>query len=177
MAHLSAYLIDVPKVYLETTIFNFHFAGTRGQFYGKTVDYCRDTRRFFDAVRDGDFEAYTSLDVINELLGIRNEAHKDEILKLIDGCRVVILPHDETVGRLARMYVEAGAVPKAYMTDARHIAATAVHGLDLIVSLNFRYIVKEKAGRITAQVNAGEGLGAVEILEPEEALKWRSTTT
>jgi len=160
----------MPKVYLETTLFYFYFADTGSPFYGKTVDYWQDTRRFFDAVRNGYFEPYTSIYVIQELRKTGNATQKDSMMKLIEDFGVVVLQPDRMVKRLAWLYISGGAVPETQLLDAYHIAATAVHGLDLIVSLNFRHIVNEKAGRIIAEINADEGLDAIEILEPGEVL-------
>jgi hypothetical protein len=67
-------------------------------------------------------------------------------------------------------YIEAGAVPSAYPTDAAHIAMTAVYGLDFIVSLNFEHIVREKTIRITGEINAREGYRAIGIYKPVEVL-------
>jgi len=72
--------METPRVYLETTIFNFYFAETRGQYYGRTIGYCRDARRFFAAIEAGEFEPYTSVYVIRELRKTRNEVWRDEML-------------------------------------------------------------------------------------------------
>jgi hypothetical protein len=56
------------------------------------------------------------------------------------------------------------------MTDAAHIAITAVNGLDFIVSLNFEHIVRpwtiERVGRINVQ----EGYKGMGIYKPGEVL-------
>jgi hypothetical protein len=57
----------IPTIYLETTIFNFYFAEKRRQYFGKTIEYCQETKRFFDAVKAGNFKPYTSVYVIDEM--------------------------------------------------------------------------------------------------------------
>ena len=46
-------MMRVPKIYLETTIFNFLFVGDAPQ-------YTADTRKLFEEIRAGKFEAFTS---------------------------------------------------------------------------------------------------------------------
>jgi hypothetical protein len=160
----------MKKVYIETTLFNFYFAEGRNQYYGKTIKYCQDTKLFFDAVRAGKFEPYTSEYVIEEIEREENEKHRIEMLKLIADCDITILPRDERVERLAGQYIAASAIPGAFQNDALHIAFTVIHGLDFIVSLNFQHIVKDKAIKITAKVNEAEGHRNVGIYEPGKVI-------
>jgi len=92
------------------------------------------------------------------------------MLRLIDDYDITILPKNENTKPLARQYIEAGAIPERYLDDAIHIATAAVHELDFIVSLNFEHIVKDKAIRITSQVNEAEGYEHVGIYEPGEVI-------
>jgi len=158
----------MQKVYIETTLFNFYFAETRGQYHGKTVGYCRDTRCFFEAVKAGRLEPYTSEYVMREIKSCRNVEYREEMLKLITDFGVYILPTDTREERLAAQYIEAGAISAKCWDDALHIAAATVHGLDLIVSLNFGHIVKSKAIRVANMVNETKGYGSIGIHEPGE---------
>ena len=49
----------VPKIYLETTMFNYFFDAER--------DAHADTVRLFNEIAEGQYEAYTSRTVIEEL--------------------------------------------------------------------------------------------------------------
>ena len=160
----------MQKVYIETTLFNFYFADKGKQYFGETVKYCQETKQFFEAVKAGKFEPYTSEYVIEEIRKESNEEHRREMLKLIGDCNVTILPEDEKAKSLAGQYIEAKAIPEKFPDDALHIASAVVHGLDLIVSLNFRHIVKERAIQITAQINGAEGYKDVGIYEPGEVI-------
>ena len=74
------------------------------------------------------------------------------------------------VKRLASLYIEAGAIPSEYATDAAHIAITAINGIDFIASLNFEHIVKQKTIRIVGEINAREGYKSIGIYKPLEVL-------
>jgi hypothetical protein len=160
----------MKKVYIETTLFNFYFAEKGKQYYGKTVKYCQDTKRFFEAIKAGKFEPYTSEYVIDEIEEENNEEHRLEMLKLIADYGITILPRDEKVEWLAGQYIDITAIPETFPDDALHIASTVIYGLDFIVSLNFQHIVKDRAIQITAQVNESEGYKNVGIYEPGEVI-------
>ena len=163
------------KVYIETTLFNFYFAEKGKQYFGKTVKYCQETKRFFEAVRAGKFEPYTSEYVIEEIRRESNEEHRLEMLKLIGDCNVTILPDDEKTEWLAGQYIEEKANSEKFPDDALHIASTVIHGLDLIVSLNFRHIVKERVIQEIARVNKAEGYKEIGIYEPEEVMDYEGS--
>ncbi len=59
-----------------------------------------------------------------------------------------------------------------YATDAVHLAAAAVAGLDYIVSLNFRHIVKHKTIIESEIINAREGYRRVFVHTPAEVIDY-----
>jgi len=162
--------MKTPKVYIETTLLNFYFAETRGQYYGRTIRLCQDTRRFFKAVEAVEFEPYTSRYVVQELERTRDEGRREEMLKLVEECGAVVLPTNKRAERLADRYIEASAIPARYLDDALHLAISAVHGLDFVVSLNFEHIVKDNAIRQTALINEAEGFQSVGVYTPGEVV-------
>jgi predicted nucleic acid-binding protein len=155
----------VPTIYLETTIFNFPFAGDAPQ-------YQADTKRLFAEIKAGKFQPYTS-DYVTRELEITKDAEKLSKMKaLITDYGITMIPANPEIERLADVYVTAGVIPGKYATDALHIAAAAVAGLDYIVSLNFRHIVKHKTIIETEIINAREGYKRVFIHTPAEVLDY-----
>jgi hypothetical protein len=155
--------MEKPKIYLETTMFNFPFAEDAPQ-------YRADTLRLFDIIRAGKYEPFTSPYATEELEATATESRRLEMLKLIPNYGVKILQKTPEAERLAGLYLAGEAVPVGFYTDALHIAITTVYGLDFIVSLNFQHIVREKTIRITGEINAQEGYRAVGIYKPSEVL-------
>jgi hypothetical protein len=156
----------VPTIYLETTIFNFPFAGDAPQ-------YQEDTRRLLAEVKAGKFRAYTSEYVVRELEAA-TDALREERLRLIDEYNVEVIPASEESESLAQCYVETGIIPRAYSTDGVHIAAATVKGLDFIVSLNFRHIVKRKTIEATELINFREGYKKIGIYTPAEVIDYEN---
>ena len=50
----------IPKLYLETTVFNFYFVEKEGKKQ-------QDTHMLFDAIKLGKFQVFTSQDVLDEI--------------------------------------------------------------------------------------------------------------
>jgi len=138
-------IMGKPKIYLETTIFNFPFADDAPELRADTI-------KLFEEIKIGKYEPYTSIYVLDEL---ENTVQIDKLEKmkgLIQSCNITIIPASKEAERLAAIYLAEGAIKKKYVTDAYHIAITTVYQLDFIVSLNFQHIVKQKTIRETAQI-------------------------
>jgi len=50
----------------------------------------------------------------------------------------------EVVKELAKIYIREGLIPEKYENDALLLALTTVHSLDILVSWNFKHLVKKK---------------------------------
>jgi hypothetical protein len=55
-----------------------------------------------------------------------------------------VLEISDDANKLVWQYILKNALPKKSHVDARHIAIASVNGPDIIISLNFRHIVREK---------------------------------
>ena len=126
--------MSVPRIYLETTMFNYYFDEDR--------DAHADTVTFFEECAAGKFEPSTSFYAIDELDDAPNEK-REKMLALIEKYNITLLAATEEADNLARRYVAEGALPAGSMSDASHIAVASVNALDMIASLNFRHIVRE----------------------------------
>ena len=154
----------IPLIYLETTIFNFPFVDDAPQ-------YKADVLKLFAEIKDGKYKPFTSQYVIDELEAA-TDALRAERLKLIQEYAVEIIPESKESRNLARAYIKAGFIPEAYSTDGLHIAAATVKGLDFIVSLNFRHIVKRKTIEESELVNFREGYKKIGIYTPAEVIDY-----
>jgi predicted nucleic acid-binding protein len=157
--------MKTPKIYLETTMFNFPFADDSPQ-------YKADTIRLFSETRAGRFEPYTSEYVIDELNKTTDEKKRELMKALIAEYNIKTLPATDETKRLADMYVLNGIIPERFATDALHIASATVNNIDFIVSLNFQHIVKHTTIIETEIVNAREGYKRVFIHTPAEVIEY-----
>jgi predicted nucleic acid-binding protein len=72
---------------------------------------------------------------------------------------------------LARVLVARKAVPSSEPEDALHIALAAVHGIEYLVTWNFKHIANAALRSRIQGVCAAEGYAPCEICTPEELLE------
>lgn len=125
--------------------------------------------------KEGLFAPYTTDAVINELQDA-TEPLKSNMIKLIKDYDVKVFDTKPLALKLAKEYVDKGVIPQKFATDALHIANCSVEGLDVIVSLNFRHIVKMKTKIMCSAINALYGLKAPYIFAPQEVIDYERET-
>jgi len=157
-------MLTLPKVYIETTVLNFYYADD-------APDKAYDTIAFFNEIRDGKWEAYTSYTVIDEI-NAASEETANRLLSLIKEYEIIVLPPHEAIYPLADIYVDEGIIPLKYRDDAVHIATASLHGMDIIVSWNFKHIVKRKTILMTNLINARENYRQIAIHSPTEVIEY-----
>ncbi len=74
----------------------------------------------------------------------------------------------EEIRPLADRYIEAGALSVKMRSDAEHIAAATVAGVDALASWNFRHMVNLWRIRQYNEVNRQSGYPPVDIRSPKE---------
>jgi predicted nucleic acid-binding protein len=121
-----------PKLFIETSVFNFYFEGKQGQKQ-------KDAIRLFEEIAKGRYEAYTSQTVMKEIKDASRE--KFEKMKALSQKYIkgLIFPPPEAV-QMAGIYVKKGIVPSKYKSDALHIATAVVSNFDFVVSYNQGHI-------------------------------------
>ena len=153
----------VPKIYLETSVFNFVFADD-------APDKRQDILKLFEEIKEGKYEPYTSDYVLGELQRA-SEPKQSQMMDLIGKYGITVLFADDEVNRLASTYIAEGIIPARYFTDAAHIAITTVNDINIIASYNFQHIVKRKTVTMTEIVNLREGYHKIGIFSPTEVIE------
>jgi predicted nucleic acid-binding protein len=155
--------VQIPQIYIETSIFNFVFTDD-------APDKRQNTLKLFAEIKEGKYEPYTSVYVIQELEQAF-EPKREKMLALLGEYNIKVLDANAEAERLADIYVAEGIIPAKYSTDGLHIAMAAIEDLDFIVSLNFKHIVKRKTIEITEIVNYREGYKKIGIYSPAEVIE------
>ncbi len=71
---------------------------------------------------------------------------------------------------LAAAYVAQGVVSQKFQDDAKHVASCTVHGINLLVSWNFKHLVNVRREAGFNGVNLLNGYPAVRIVNPLELI-------
>jgi len=152
-----------PKIYLETTIFNYYFDVER--------DGHADTVKLFEEVRSGKYEAYASTYVTDELEETKDDNRRTKMLALIDEYNITVIPGDDEARRLSEVYINAGIIPAVQSYDSLHIAIATINDLDYIFSFNFKHINRIKTKAMTSAINLSEGYKPITITTPREVVE------
>lgn len=145
-----------PRLYLDTSVIGGYF----------DPEFAEETRRMFNACRAGRGTIAVSTIVIEELA----EA-PEEVRALVTGRNGYSLEEVEEVSEsveLADAYLAAGVVGAKFRDDCRHVALASVIRADLLVSWNFRHIVRFDKIRKFNAVNLVRGYGMLDIRSPME---------
>ena len=154
----------LPKLFIETTVFNFYFEGKQGQKQ-------KDAMRLFNEIAKGRYEAYTSEEVFRELEAAPKEK-SEQMLRLYEQYIQAIITTTPEADLLAEMYISKGIIPEKYSDDALHIAITTVNNLDFVISYNQSHIVKTKTMIGTGLVNLRLGYRQIGLSTPTEVLEY-----
>ena len=151
-----------PKAYLETTVFNHYFDTDR--------EAHADTVQLFLQIRAGQYEAFTSSYVIDELRKA-GEPKRSKMLELIGEYNITVIPGDNESQDLTDKYVNEGVIPAKYRYDGLHIAIATINDLEYVFSSNFEHINKVKTKTMTGLVNVREGYKPITIASPMEMIE------
>ena len=155
-----------PRIYIETTLFNYYYDDERGFAH-------ESTRVLINEIADCKYQAFTSTYVTDELEAATPEK-RDKMLSLIKQYDIKVLAPSEEATRIANLYIQENIIPIKFRTDSLHIAVATINNLDMIISLNFKHIVKMKTKKLTADINIKNGYKAIEIYSPMEVIDYEN---
>ena len=150
-----------PKIYLETTMFNYYFDTER--------DGHADTVKLFEEIKAGKYEAYTAIYVTDELIKA-DDPKRSNMLNLITEHNITVLPADDEAERLADIYVNEGVIPASKQYDAFHIAIATINELEYVFSFNYEHINRVKTKEMTSLINLRQRYKPVTIATPSEVV-------
>lgn len=154
----------MATAYIETTIPSYYTARSARSILQASRQLA--TREWWDGGCSG-FDLVTSTETLNES-GEGDSGMAKARLGLLRGIR--ILPVTEAAAGLARPLVSSGLVPAIASPDAVRIALASVHGIDFLVTWNFKHIANpDIRERMRTTINEAGFLMSV-MCSPEELL-------
>ncbi len=152
------------KVYIETTVVSYLTARDSEHIYVLSKQH--ETRRWWSKKRER-FDVFASELVVQEA-GKGNLVFAKERLDLL--ATLPMLSASSEAASLAALLVEGKAVPQNATDDAGHIAIATVHGMDFLLTWNFRHINNALKKNHIKAICRAEGYTAPEICTPEELM-------
>lgn len=144
-------------IYLDTSVISAYFDD-------RTPDRRDETRRFWDFAKD--CQMFVSRLVFREIARTPDVARRSQLLSLVQD--LPLLAQSPVVNLLAADFVAENLVPAKKLDDAQHLALAIVHGVDYLVSWNFKHMVNFKTVRKLPMLAAKNGyFKPLAVISPE----------
>ena len=145
------------KIFLDTSVYSAIFDKRDPNRQKMTQDFWNNI---------GDYEVYYSEINLEETNAVSDENIKKDMKDLLKEGKFVNISTE--VENLTQVYINEGLIPEKYENDALLIALTSVYSLDILVSWNFKHLVKRKTRIGVNLINLKNGYKLIEILAPPE---------
>ncbi len=152
------------RVYVETSVVSYLAARPSRNILAAA--WQQVTRDWWEKQRPH-FELFTSEMVLSEARQGDPDAVQQRIEKLQG---IPDLEITEDVVSLAKKLIADGALPKEAMNDAVHLAVSAVHGMDYLLTWNCRHLDNAERKPLLRSVCAVAGYRCPEICTPQELM-------
>ena len=86
---------------------------------------------------------------------------------------IPVLAVTEAVDELSERLVREGAIPARAVNDAVQVAVSAVHGVDFLLTWNFRHLDNAETKPVMRSICARSGYACPEICTPRELMEGR----
>ena len=152
--------------YVETSVWGMVHPMQSAALREATCDFLAECRR-------GVFQTHISDVVISEIQQASGGV-QEEVLRWIAQLEPVIVEASPDVDALAERFIAHGILSPNRRADARHVACAVVHGLDLLVSWNYRHIANvRRAEQFHAVALLAGWPSTLSIHTPLEVLDWK----
>ena len=156
--------IKKKTVYIETSIISYLTARPSRDLLASA--WQKVTIDWWDSQRDR-FDLFAS-DIVIEEAGKGDDAAAGRRLETLAGLPLLSIT-DEVIS-FSETLIQAGAVPKKAIGDSLHIALSAVHGIDYLLTWNYRHIDNAETKPIIRSVCLANSYGYPEICTPQELM-------
>lgn len=122
-----------------------------------------------------DFESGRYTPVVSSVVATELEMAPEAVRAKFDGILELepeFLDLTEEAEALAKVYSDHGALPPKFQNDLLHIALATVADVDVLVSWNFKHIVRLEKIRIFNAVNLELGYKLLQIHSPQEVASY-----
>jgi hypothetical protein len=153
-----------PRVYIETTIPSYLTAWPSRDL---VVAAHQQLTKEWWRTRRGEFDLFVSQFVVDEAGAGDAEAARER-LEAIDS--LPLLDVTDSVSELAAAILQAGIIPSKAARDAAHIAVSAVHGIEFLMTWNCAHIANAMIVKKVQAICTAHGFTCPVICTPEELM-------
>lgn len=147
------------KIYLDTSVLS-HLDQQDAQ------EKMNDTISLWKDFESGKYNIYVSELVLNEISGCSDEK-QDNISTYLNRIEYTSLSNSVEAEKLAQSYIDNGVLTQKSFDDCQHIALAVIANCDIILSWNFKHMVKYKTIEGVRNTNAQNGyFKNIDIVQP-----------
>ena len=155
---------NAKTVYVETSVVSYLTARARNNLLAAAWQTA--TAEWWDTHRPR-FELCTSALALEEA----GRGHQEAAARRLEALGgIAMLPITEAVAALADTLMRRRALPSSAQNDAIHIAVSAVHGVDYLLTWNFRHLANAETRPLVREVCEQQGYASPEICTPSELM-------
>ncbi|MEW6262923.1 MAG: type II toxin-antitoxin system VapC family toxin [Thermodesulfobacteriota bacterium] len=156
--------MDKRTVYIETSVISYLTARPSNDLLAAA--WQKVTIDWWDTQRNR-FDLFVS-DIVIEEAGRGNDIAVTRRLEALAGIPLLAIT-DEVIS-LSEALINARALPQKAIGDSLHIALSAVHGIDYLLTWNYRHIDNAETKPIVRKICLTNGYGYPEICTPQELM-------
>ena len=149
------------KIYIDTSVVNGFFADDAPVIQAATSD-------FFALARRAHYHLYVSDLVLSEIERTKDAYRRKKLLNFVHKEDMHILTLAQREQELADAYIRHKVMTRQYLADALHIAVAVNNKIPILVSWNFKHMVRHHTRMLVNQINEKLGHSSVDICSPQE---------
>ena len=142
------------KIYIETSVPNAYLDSTKPERQQETQAFWK---------RLPGYQVYISDFVVKEIQQTPQQRRRNDLMALVKSFEQLEGDREE-IDALTRHYVTSGVI--AVLADAKHLAIAVTYNIGILVSWNYRHLVKLKTKRAVNALHLTEGYAPIEIVDP-----------
>lgn len=147
-----------PKIYLDTSVISY-----LNQY--DVPEKMNDTLILWEEIKQGKYDVYISETTIAEVMDA-NEPKRSIMLDYIKQINYTILEIDENVKEFASNLIKEKILSINQFDDCLHIGCAVVNNCNIIISWNFKHIVRVKTINGVRYVSSMLGYNDIGIYPP-----------
>ena len=148
--------------YIDTSVIGGYF----------DIEFEKETKLLFNAIRDNKFDIVFSSVTEDELLNAPEQVRN--LLSTVPEANKTRIELTEEALQLADSYIAENVVGKTSREDCSHIALATIYKADVLVSWNFKHIVNVIRIRGYNAVNMKLGYQTIDIRSPKEIIVYEN---
>jgi predicted nucleic acid-binding protein len=149
------------RLYIDTSVIN--------GLYADDAPWIKSSSQiFFKNAKSKGYKLFVSDLVLAEIERTANKSRREKLLSVISKYKFDIIIVDNGIEKLANEYVKQNIIPSKYLPDALHIALATVYRIPVVVSWNFKHMVKHNTRIMVNETNKKLEHIEIDICSPEE---------